>query len=72
MEIKFGREKYHLQGEMEQWCREHIGPGQWTSATPKTWEGMGDSIWVIHCMFGYTTFAFKSKRDYTYFLLRWI
>lgn len=71
MEIRFGREKYHLQREMEDWCRDNIGPGCWTSGTPKTWEGMGDAIWVIYCMFGYTTFAFKNERDYTYFILRW-
>jgi hypothetical protein len=27
--------------------------------------------WTIHSMFGNTTFAFKNKRHYTWFILRW-
>ena len=70
-EITFGKDRYHLQGEMEQWCKKHIGPGGWTGGSPKTWEGMGDKIWVISCMFGETTFAFKEQKHYTLFVLRW-
>ena len=70
-EITFGKDRYHLQGEMERWCKTYIGPGGWTGATPKTWEGMGSKVWVIHCMFGETTFAFKEPKHFTLFSLYW-
>ena len=67
----FGKDRYHLNGTMEKWCHENIGKGGWTYSTPKTWEGMEDKIWVMHSMFGNTTFDFKESRDLTMFLLRW-
>lgn len=69
--ITFGKDRYHLNGEMEQWCKEKIGEGGWSYANPKTWEGMHGKIWVMHSMFGNTTFAFKDSKDLTMFLLRW-
>ena len=69
--ITFGKEKDHLQREMEKWCQEKLGEGGWTYETPKTWEGMGDKVWVIHSMFGNTTFAFKNPKHFTLFILRW-
>lgn len=71
MEITFGKDRYHEHGRMEYWCEKNIGPGGWTWGTPETWEGMGDKTWVIHSMFGNTTFAFKDPRHYTLFVLRW-
>jgi len=71
MEITFGKDKYHLHPEMEAWCRKHIGHGGWTYSSPKTWEGMGDKIWIMHSMFGRTTFAFKEEKHLTLFLLKW-
>jgi hypothetical protein len=67
----FGKDRYHLNGEMEQWCRENIGDGGWSYANPETWEGMGDKIWVMSSMFGNTKFSFKDPKDLTMFLLRW-
>ena len=70
--ITFGKDRYHEHREMEQWCAENIGKGQWImSQFPSTWKGMGDLRWTIHSMFGNTTFAFRSKKDYAMFLLRW-
>ena len=69
--ITFGKDRYHLNGAMEQWCKQHIGEGGWSYANPKTWEGMHGKIWVMHSMFGNTTFAFKDSKDLTMFLLRW-
>ena len=69
--ITFGKEKYHLHREMEQWCYDKIGKGGWSYSTPKTWEGMGDKVWVMHSMFGNTTFAFKNPKHFTMFILRW-
>lgn len=71
MEITFDKGRYHLHPEMEQWCKDNIGPGGWTWSSPKTWEGMGDKLWIMHSTFGNTTFAFKDPRHYTLFVLRW-
>jgi hypothetical protein len=71
MEITFGKDRYSQHLEMEQWCKDNIGSGGWTYSSPTTWEGMGDKIWIMHSMFGNTTFAFKNERHYTWFILRW-
>jgi hypothetical protein len=69
--ITFGKDRYHLNGEMERWCRDNVGEGGWTYNTPKTWEGMEGKIWIMHSMFGNTTFAFKEAKYLTMFILRW-
>jgi hypothetical protein len=71
MEITFNKDRYHQHLEMVRWCQDHVGPGKWTGGSPKTWQGMGDSQWVVHSTFGNTTFAFKDARHYTLFVLRW-
>ena len=70
-EITFGKDYYSLNGEMEQWCKKNIGPGGWTYESPKTWEGMQDKIWVMHSMFGNTTFVFKEPKHLSMFILKW-
>jgi hypothetical protein len=69
--VTFGRHRYHQNYEMEMWCRKNIGPGDWTYQSPATWTSMGDKVWVMHSMFGHTTFAFKEDKDATFFSLRW-
>ena len=69
--ITFGKERYHQNREMEQWCLENVGKGGWSYNTPKTWEGMGGKVWAMHSIFGHTTFAFKDARHLTLFALRW-
>lgn len=69
--ITFGKERYHQNREMEQWCLDNVGKGGWTYNTPKTWEGMNGKIWIMHSIFGHTTFAFKDARHLTLFALRW-
>ena len=69
--VTFTKEHYHLNGEMEQWCRDHVGEGKWVSGKLKTWEGMGTNVWAIESMFGHTTFMFKHSKNYHWFLLRW-
>ena len=69
--ITFGKDRYHQHIEMENWCSSKFGPGGWSYQTPETWEGMNGKIWVMHSMFGNTTFAFKEAKDLTLFLLRW-
>lgn len=71
MHVTFSNERYHLNGEMENWCIKHVGPGNWISEREvKDWTGMQVN-WTIHSMFGNTTFSFKDAKSYTMFLLRW-
>ena len=70
-QITFGKDRYHLHLEMIQWCKNHIGPGEWTFDSPKTWEGMGEKVWVVHSMFGNTTYCFKEEKHLSWFILRW-
>jgi hypothetical protein len=69
--ITFNNTQFHLNDVMAEWCSEYVGPGRWGYDTPKTWDGMDSKVWVMHSMFGNTTFAFKNEKDYTWFLLRW-
>ena len=69
--ITFGKHMYHLNIEMENWCREFIGAGKWLSGTPKTWKGLEMLDWTVDSMFGNTTFAFKDPKHLTIFTLRW-
>jgi hypothetical protein len=69
--ITFGKDRYHQHVEMEYWCEKNIGPGGWSYDTPTTWEGMDGKIWIIHSMFGNTTFTFKEAKHLTLFLLKW-
>lgn len=68
--ITFGKDDYHLQNEMSQWCVQHFGEGKWISERyPNDWTNMPN--WTIHSMFGHTTFAFKQSKHYNWFILRW-
>ena len=69
--ITFGKDRYHQHIEMEYWCEKNIGHGGWSYDTPTTWEGMDGKIWIIHSMFGNTTFTFKEAKHLTLFLLKW-
>jgi hypothetical protein len=70
--ITFGKDSYHLNGEMELWCRDIIGPGRWVGGQLETWEGMPEQdSWAICSMFGNTTFMFRRTQDYQWFTLRW-
>ena len=69
--ITFGKDKYHLQNEIAEWCRNNIGPGDWSYETPATWEGMNGKVWVMHSMFGNITYAFKESKHLTMFILKW-
>ena len=61
--ITFGKDKYHLNRAMEQWCRDNVGDGGWTQ--------MDGESWYIKSMFGHTTFTFRNPTDLTLFALRW-
>jgi hypothetical protein len=70
-EVRFGKDRYHQHLEMTDWCTANIGYGGWTYETPKDWSGMGTKLWVIHCTFGNTVFAFKEEKDASMFILKW-
>jgi hypothetical protein len=61
--VTFGKDKYHLNREMEQWCEEHIGPGGWVRCN--------NDLWNVTSIFGDTTFSFKEKEHLTWFMLVW-
>jgi len=69
--ITFNNTRYHLNGAMEQWCRDNIGEGKWIGGRLQTWEGMEPNTWAIESMFGNTTFSFKEQKHYNWFILRW-
>lgn len=69
--VTFDKDKYHLQREMETWCKKYVGEGGWTNGATENWDSMGSKLWTITSMFGRTTFAFKEEKHYTFFILRW-
>ncbi len=72
-EVEFGKDYYHLQGEMESWCNRNIGSNppyrNWVSSKPGSWEGLG--TWCMSSMFGNTFFYFKNEKDASAFILKW-
>lgn len=69
--ITFGKNRYHQQTEMVEWCKEHCGFGTWSYSTPTTWEGLVKMNWSVDSTFGNTTFAFRDPKHLTLFVLRW-
>lgn len=69
--IQFGRAHYHLQDDMQHWCKENIGPGKWSHGEVQNWEGMDNNRWVIWSMFGSTFFQFRQESDAVLFALKW-
>jgi hypothetical protein len=68
--ITFGKDQYHLQNAIQDWCEEQFGPGRYIyQSYPKDWTGLPN--WTVHVMFGRTTFAFKDDKHYNWFVLRW-
>lgn len=60
----FNNTYYHLNRDMEQWCKENIGQGSWGG------QYAGDT-WSIASVFGNTTFKFINEEDYNRFKLTW-
>jgi hypothetical protein len=63
-QITFGKDRYRLNDEMEQWCRDTIGTGSWGGY-------IAGDLWSIHSIFGHTTFKFREEKHYNWFVLRW-
>lgn len=62
-QITFGKDRFYLNGAMEKWCKEHIGPGGWIHHDTNQWN--------ISSIFGNTTFTFNDEKHLTWFVLRW-
>jgi hypothetical protein len=63
VKIHFGKEKYHLQGPMYDWCQTNIGLGGWFREP--------GHVWNMSSAFGNTFFEFDNPKDATAFLLVW-
>ena len=69
--VEFGKNRYHEQSAMIEWCRENFGAhrNDWMYSQPEDWEGLGD--WGVSSVFGITFFYFRHKKDAEWFILRW-
>lgn len=68
-ELKLGREYYHLQREIMDWCYKNIGNGDWAD------KGMMEDRnfkWGVSSMFGNTFLTFRDDRDASLFVLKWM
>lgn len=65
-EIWFGKDQYHRQQEMYQWCINHLGIGGWGIPYRN-----GLERWGMDCNFGSTCFYFRDESDATLFSLKW-
>lgn len=70
--VVLGKDRYHLQDQMTNWCSTYIGPGRWSYADPKTWKGLEPNLWIINSAFGTTRISFKEEKHLTLFMLRWL
>jgi hypothetical protein len=66
--VEFGKDRYHLNDDMQSWCTDNFGIGGWVYANPDDWE---ERYWAISSAFGNTTFYFKDEKHATIFALRW-
>lgn len=64
--IKFGKDRYHLNGEMYEWLVSNFGSGGW-------YKGSIDANhrWAWESGFGITIYYFREDKDASMFLLRW-
>ncbi len=61
--VTFGREKYPLLNEIQEWCRANIGAGGYITRD--------HCVWRIETSFGYSKFYFTHEKHYMLFMLRW-
>jgi len=65
--ITLGKDKYHLNKEMMEWCLEFVGGDN--IGSPPT--GINPT-WDVTIVFGNSTYYFKNERDLILFKLRWL
>ena len=63
--VTFGKDQYHNIDKMRDWCEKHIGKTA-LYLNPD----MDYKVGVMQ-VFGETTFYFKTKEAYNWFMLRW-
>ena len=65
--FSFGKDRYHQQLDMIEWCEKNIGTGGYYSFTrnPET------AKWAIESMFGNTHFFFSDPKAALLFSLTW-
>ena len=65
IKVSFDKDKYHLQNEMREWCRNAFGPGMWCNPKDHT------NTWGWETAFGHTQYYFKHEHEASAFMLRW-
>lgn len=66
IEIEFGKDRFHQQNEMIQWCKHNLGEGGWGG-----YNKTGIKQWAVESMFGNTFFYFRNPNDAFMFKLMW-
>ena len=66
IEFNFGKDQYHLQGEIRAWCRSSFGPGMWSNPKDNT------ASWGWDSDFGETRYFFKQEHEASMFALKWV
>lgn len=65
--ISFGKDRYHQQREMLDWCETNLGDGGYFAFT----KNPDHARWSVESMFGSTHFFFKEEKDAVLFGLIW-
>lgn len=65
--ITFGKDKYHLNKEMMEWCLNFIGVCNIGSLAADI-----NPAWDMTTAFGNSTYYFKHEHDLILFSLRWV
>lgn len=69
-ELRLGREYYHRLRDIERWCRDNVGDGDW--APRSEFRGDRNLQWSINQTFGHTYVRFRRDSDATLFTLKWL
>ena len=69
IQIEFGKDRYHTNDAMINWCRQNLGFGGWVYGNPNDWDE--GRKWAISSQFGNTTFYFSDEGTASLFILRW-
>lgn len=65
--LSFGKDRFHQQREMFDWCETHLGAGGYFAFT----RDPENARWSAESMFGSTHFFFKEEKDAVLFGLIW-
>jgi hypothetical protein len=65
--IRFGKQFYCMHADMIRWCYAEVGTGGWGPT-----DNDNDSLWMITCNFGTTTFYFRNPEDALAFKLKFL